>query len=91
MEMLPPAPERLERLAQKLWESGLSAQEWAGRHGGNVFASSLQRYEYSTPALTAWVRELGKILHAPELLEKYQRQYLTAEEFAAIQADLESL
>ena len=87
---LPPAPERMERLAQRLMASGLSAQEYAGRRGENIFACSIHNYRYATAEVNGWVHELGRILSTPGLLEQYQRQYLSAEEFQAMKAALES-
>ena len=79
-----PAPERLEKLAQKLMSSGLSAEEYAGRHGANVLMCSIHRYQYQNAETNDWVHRLGHILFTPGLLAHYQEQYLTPEELEAV-------
>jgi hypothetical protein len=84
---LPPAPERLEKLAQKLMSSGLSAEGYAGQHGSTILACSIHRYQYQFVETHDWVQRLGYILGTPNLLAQYQEKYLTPEEWEAVKKD----
>ena len=77
---LPIAPDHLEQAAQRLLSSGLSPEEYAGRHGANVLVFSLHRHQYRDPQVTAWIHRFGQILFTPSLLSQYQEHYLTPEE-----------
>lgn len=82
---LPPAQKSLEEFAQRLMDSGLSPEEYAGRHGARVMMCSIHRYQYERAETTAWVHRLGEILSVPALLKHYQKTYLTPEEWEALQ------
>ena len=69
----PPAPDRLERAAERIIATGLSPEEYAGYYGENILAFALHRYLYGKPAVSAYIKRLGEILDTPTLLADCQQ------------------
>ncbi len=88
-EERPPASKSREESVRQVFDLSMSPEEFAARHSHRILCSSFDEYEYSDPIVDRWIRRFHFIvLRSPELLQFYRQQYLTAEEIAAIEDEL---
>jgi hypothetical protein len=84
-----PSPERQRSneewvTANFPWQTQ-SPEEYMARSGHFILCCSLHRYPYTNPALAKWMKRLGELFHADEEeMDRYRRQFLTPEEYAAV-------
>jgi hypothetical protein len=82
--------ESMQRRVRGWIDSGMTPEEYAGRHGHTILVSSATKYHYRDPESTGWMRRLGEILADPQLLLVCQQRFLTESELAEIrQAEVE--
>jgi hypothetical protein len=86
-------PSRAE-MAQRMFNEGLSPEEYAARHSHWILCFSLGDLRYSGPALDAWVQRFNDILSqqngAPKI-EDLREKLLTPEERQNIQQQIQDM
>jgi hypothetical protein len=67
-----------------MFASGLTPEEYAGRHGHTILMFGSCYLNYRDPHVAAWMRWLGEILSDPAALARCQERFLSAEELEGI-------
>ena len=81
-------PWRVDQAVRMFEQPAMSPAEYAARWAHTIGCSSFDQYRYPDPALGAWIDELHRLLCSPEELDRRRREFLTAEEYAAVQAEI---
>jgi hypothetical protein len=81
-----------EEFAKRMFDEGLSPEEYAARNADGFYCFSFDEVRFSDPALDAWIQRFADILFqrngAPSLRE-LREKYLTPEEHRTMQRDIQ--
>jgi hypothetical protein len=69
-----------ERSVRKHMAEGLSAEEYAARHGRCILIWSYGAYQYADPEVERWARRVAEVLSTPGLLDECEERFLRGEE-----------
>lgn len=73
----PGARQRAQEQMRRLMAEGLSADEWAAKHGRNTLMWSYGSYHYDDPDVKAWVARVTEVIFFPDLLHECEERWLT--------------
>jgi len=66
----------------------ISPEEFVARRSHGIMTFSLDRYDHGDPEVNSWMQRVGALLRDAEATDRCRREWLTHEEYAAVQGAL---
>ena len=66
----------------------MSPEEFVARRSHGIMTFTLDHYDHGDPETNAWMKRVGELLRSIEECDRCRREWLTPEEYAAVQEAL---